>query len=107
MKREYMGQSETWIIGDSEKIAFILLHGHTRGCFDVWDLAGPACAKTRQQIASLLEGKKVPVSKCGVTALRDAFYRIARLNGCPLSGTLATQQNAFADYATYIINREG
>ena len=107
MKREYMGQSETWIIGDSEKIAFILLHGHTRGCFDVWDLAGPAYAKTRQQIASLLEGKKVPLSKCGVTALRDAFYRIARLNGCPLSGTLASQQNAFADYATYIINREG
>ncbi|MFA6635676.1 MAG: hypothetical protein WCV56_01000 [Candidatus Omnitrophota bacterium] len=36
---------------------------------EVWRLAGPANSKFRQEVMTKLEGKKIPISKCGVQAI--------------------------------------
>lgn len=97
--------SETWIIGKREREAFRLLGESTRGTFDFWHLAGPASAKKRQAIASALDGRKVPVAKCGVNALRAAFHGIADINGRLAGDCIAARDASFSAYAREIVER--
>ena len=54
--------------------AIQLISNYTRGYFDVYDMAGPASSKRRQEVVSLLLGKKTPVAKCGVTFIRQFLF---------------------------------
>lgn len=45
----------------------------TRDRCDAWELAGRSNAPTRARIMSGLAGKRMPQSKSGVNALRDAL----------------------------------
>ena len=63
------------------KEALKLLGIYTAGSFDIWTLAGPVKASCRAHILSTLVGGKVPQSKSGVNALRDAFYAVAEITG--------------------------
>lgn len=61
-----------------------LLGVYTAGRFDVWVLAGNAKAGCRAHIMSALLGRRVPQSKSGVNAMREAFYNLANPAGdCP------------------------
>lgn len=61
--------------------ALKLLRTYTAGRFDVWALAGNSKASCRAHIMSTLTGVKVPQSKAGVNAIRDAFHAIAKPEG--------------------------
>lgn len=61
--------------------AIELLGVYTAGRFDIWLLAGNARASVRARIMSALQGTKVPQSKAGVNALRDAFYAALAITG--------------------------
>ena len=67
--------------------------------------SGPSLAKTRQAIASALDGRKVPVAKCGVNALRAAFLAVADLNGRLAGDCIAARDASFAAYAREIVER--
>jgi hypothetical protein len=75
--------------------ALMLLAKYTRWRFDFWDLAGPASADARQEIASALAGVRVPKSKAGVTMLRAAFYDLAK----PEGNCLAAREQSFIGWA--------
>ena len=47
---------------------------YTAGRFQLWGLAGSAKAGCRAHIMSALVGSRVPQSKSGINALRDALY---------------------------------
>jgi hypothetical protein len=64
-------------ITEATRKALKLLNAYTTGHLDFWILAGPSKATCRAHIMSELEGKRVPQSKSGVTAMRDAFYTLA------------------------------
>ncbi len=63
--------------------------------FDPWDLMGPSNVKLRQNIMTLLVGKKLPQAKCGVNALKDEFYKVAK----PQGDCSALRDDAFAIWA--------
>src|SRR5260370_20367475 len=58
-----------------------LLGVYTAGRFDIWMLSGSAKASCRAHILSILLGTRVPQSKAGVTALREAFNKHANIEG--------------------------
>lgn len=99
-----------WYCGAAEVRGLVALRDATRGTFCFWDLAGPRLARTRQAIAGALDGKPVPQSKCGVTALRDVFQHLWEMNDpdgfraceCP-----AHRERAFADYARAVLAEGG
>ena len=61
--------------------ALKLLGTYTAGRFDIWMLAGSSKASCRSHVMSVLMGQKVPQSKSGVTALRDALYSAGQITG--------------------------
>lgn len=61
--------------------AIKLLGIYTGGKFDVWLLAGSAKASCRAHVMSVLHGTKIPQSKSGITAIREALYTQAKING--------------------------
>ncbi len=70
------------------------LHAYSR-FYDIWALAGPAKASCRAHImADLLDLPKIAQSKAGVTALRDEFYKQARIEG----DCIANREAAFIHY---------
>lgn len=71
------------------------LGAYTAGQFDFWMLAGNQKATCRAHVMSELMGKKMPQSKSGVTALREAFYAIAK----PEGNCLAIQEKSFVEWA--------
>jgi hypothetical protein len=77
------------------RAAVRLLGVYTAGRFDIWVLAGPARASCRAHVASVLAGHKVPQSKAGVNALRDAFY----LHAQPAGDCMAAREDAFRNWA--------
>lgn len=77
------------------KNALKLLGTYTAGRFDFWMLAGPTKASCRAHIMSELMGKKMPQSKSGVTAMRDAFYEIAK----PEGNCIAAREESFLAWA--------
>ncbi len=79
----------------NQREALRLLGVYTAGRFDPWILMGPAKASCRAHIMSVLQGKRVPQSKAGVTAIKDAFYAIAK----PIGNCSAAQDEAFEQWA--------
>ena len=67
-----------------------------RQTYNVWDLAGDRYKATRQEIMSLLNGKKTPVAKSGVTAIESKLAEILGVNRNNLEETL----RGIADTAT-------
>lgn len=41
--------------------------------FDVWNLVGPRNADFRQHLMIAITGQKLPLAKCGVTAIHSAL----------------------------------
>ena len=70
-----------------------LLATCTANRFDLWFIAGDGGAKWRVEIMSAVVGKRVPQSKAGFNALRDALYAVPELN--PGDGCRATQDSEF------------
>lgn len=54
--------------------AIRLLGYYTRGCYRIYELAGPSNMEKRFHIMSELFGRKAKQSECGVHAMRKAFY---------------------------------
>lgn len=48
---------------------------------DIWQLAGPRNAKRRVAAMLAITGQRLPQSKCGVTAIRDALHAIVQPAG--------------------------
>ena len=70
------------------------LHTYSR-FYDRWALAGPAKASCRAHImADLLDLPKIAQSKAGVTAIRDEFYKQARIEG----DCIANREDAFIHF---------
>lgn len=66
---------------ESQLEALRMLGAATRGRFDFWMLAGKHLAGYRAVILSKLVGERLPQSKAGVNALRDAFYAAFPVEG--------------------------
>jgi len=49
--------------------------------FDVYRLAGDSNKQTRKQVMELLTGTKMPVAKCGVTAIRETCWNLVPVQG--------------------------
>jgi hypothetical protein len=79
---------------ENQRKALALL-GQASRRFDCLDLTGPRNAKLRQTIMALLVGSKLPQAKCGVNALRDEFYKIAK----PEGHAIASREQAFTAWA--------
>ena len=75
--------------------ALQLLKALTRDRFDIWMLAGSSNARLRAALMSELTGSKVPQSKSGVNAIRDAFYAVGNISG----DCLYEQENNFIAWA--------
>ena len=59
-----------------------VLHAYCGDSFNIWwSLAGDRNGKRRQHVMEALIGEKRPIGKCGVTAIRDAFYAALRVEG--------------------------
>jgi hypothetical protein len=63
------------------KSAADLVRRHTGGSCNLSDLAGPRNVDRRREIMSALAGTRVPVSACGVTALRSTLHAVAEIKG--------------------------
>jgi len=61
--------------------AIRVLGTYTAGRFDIWMLAGSSKASCRAHVMSVLQGKRVPQSQSGVTAIRSAFYEALSITG--------------------------
>lgn len=61
--------------------ALKLLGTYTAGKYDLWLLAGSSRASCRAHVMTVLMGARIPQSKAGVNALRDALYRAAGIEG--------------------------
>ncbi len=99
-----------WYCGAAEVRGLTALRDATGGTFCLWNLAGPGLARTRQAVASALDGKPVPQSKCGVTKLRDVFQHLWEMNdpdGFRACSCPAQREAAFADYARAVLAQEG
>lgn len=51
-----------------------LLGVYSGGRYDLWALAGSVRGGCRAHVMSELVGRRVPIAKAGITALREAFY---------------------------------
>ena len=76
---EEIGGGVVWRRGDLA--AAVAALGTVDQHFRVAELTGPHQARTRQTLMALLTGETRPAAKCGVTALRDEFYRRAGIAG--------------------------
>lgn len=75
------------------------LHRMTRGTCDAWDLAGPGLQDDRRYVMASIAGKKLPLAKCGVTALRAALNGLARREGLVFAGNCqAARQQELAQW---------
>lgn len=72
---------ETATVSQNTLSAINRLGRMTRGRFDVWMLAGSHLAASRAIVMSDLLGYRVPQSKAGVNALREAFYQALSITG--------------------------
>lgn len=61
--------------------AIHLLGVYTANRFDLWMLAGSSKASCRAHLMSALQGTRVPQSKSGITAIRNAFYSLLNIAG--------------------------
>lgn len=61
--------------------AIRVLGTYTAGRFDIWMLSGSSKASCRAHVMSILQGKRVPQSQSGVTAIRSAFYTALGITG--------------------------
>jgi hypothetical protein len=84
--------------------ALLLLRTFTRARFDVYDLAGPSNGRARAIVFSALQGSKVPVSKSGVNALRDALHLEC---GIPQMDCLNSRNEWFSQIADFLTTRAG
>jgi len=48
---------------------------------DCYSLSGPRNSKRRQEVIHILTGTKIPVSKCGVNAIRKALIEVSQVSG--------------------------
>ena len=82
--------------------AIKLLGQMTGGRFDIYNLAGPYNAKNRVQIMAVLQGvKKVPQSKAGVNAIREAFYAVIQ----PEGNCIAAREDSFVEYCRAVVQQ--
>ncbi|MEK7704319.1 MAG: hypothetical protein AAB426_05120 [Myxococcota bacterium] len=51
-----------------------VLHAYTAGHFNFHMLAGDAKKTVRKQVMEALLEQKMPIAKCGITAMRQAFH---------------------------------
>ena len=63
------------------KEALFILRQYAGKNMEVYNLAGDSRAKVRQQVMSLLLGRKAKRAESGVTAIRAEFYRLAEVTG--------------------------
>lgn len=70
-----------------------LLGIYTAGRFDIFALAGPQKASCRAHIMSTIQGRRVPQSKSGVYAIREAFFAALK----PAGGCVAAQEDTFSE----------
>jgi hypothetical protein len=82
-------------IAPNLKEALTVLGTYTAGRYDVWLLAGNSRAGCRAHVMSVLQGIRVPQSKAGVNALRDALYQAAGIEG----ECLAEKDDKFLQFA--------
>ena len=59
-------------MAENVKAALALLKSHSRNC-DPLDLAGPSRKEIRRNVMQHLTGKRLPLAKCGVTAITTTF----------------------------------
>lgn len=76
------------------KEAVRVLAAYTADRFDLWALAGGARASCRAHVMSVLLGRKVPQSKSGVFAMREAFYAVPEFASAGDSDECAAGQDA-------------
>lgn len=60
----------------------------------VSNLFGPANADARQEIMTLIVGKKLPKAKCGVNAVEAAVKQLAREDGVSFERKCLAEQDA-------------
>ena len=68
-------------MSDNLKEALRLVRIYTGGGCNLWQLCAKQRAGVRAHIMSALLGKKVPQSKAGINALREAIYKEAGITG--------------------------
>jgi hypothetical protein len=96
------GEKPFFLIGNRyDSVA--LLSTYTAGTFDLSALMGPVRASCRAHIASVIDGKRVPQSKAGVTALRAAFYLMAE----PVGDCLAAREGSFIAWCKRVMAERG
>jgi len=61
---------------NKESIAILKL---TRG--DIYNLAGDRNRKLRQELMYQLTGEKLPIAKCGITAIEKIVYNFLNVSG--------------------------
>lgn len=61
--------------------ALAMVRSNTRGTCCPWELAGPHFKKIRQKIMHGLTGEKLPIAKCGVTAIERTLIDISKVEG--------------------------
>ena len=83
-------------LADRIKLALYLLSKAGRN-FDPYSLAGKEKRLHRQKIMSALLGKNVPLAQCGVTNIRDEFYKLSGVQD--LDECLAVKQDHFVRWA--------
>jgi hypothetical protein len=81
-----------------ERASLNLLRIYTAGRYDIWMLAGGPRASSRSHVMSALRGERVPQSKAGVTAIREAFYSMAQVE----PGCLNAQEEQFVEWARHV-----
>lgn len=94
-------------ITNGQLAAIALLGNATLGHYVIWDLAGDANKSIRQSIMTVLLGiGKIPVAKCGVTAMAKEFYELA---GSALDGYTceANREDKFTAWAKQMIADSG
>ena len=69
--------------------------------FDIWTIAGGYNTQKRQLVMSALHGKKMPISKCGVTAIRADLYAALEVTG----NCEANREDDFTNKCAMVISK--
>lgn len=88
---------------DENLIDAVRLLGEYTHRFDPWELMGPANKRRRQDVMTALlngpGGKRVPIAKCGVTAIRAEMFRRADI----VAKCAAARESQFEEFCRELI----
>lgn len=85
------------------KLTAIKMLGQFSKHYDTWGMMGPVLANMRQELMTLLVGKKLPKAKCGVTEIRSQFFRLSGIANFSNGHCLATHEDFLAQWCKDVL----